>query len=130
MAWCGSVAAVVGSPVRLPGQASRILGNEFGIEAGEGPTRRTADFGYHARPSSVSPRGVLPHGRAPRADLRAARGAELGQDVGYVSRDRLGREHELFGDLRVSEARRDKPGDLELTLAQRIPRLGRLGLVK
>src|SRR2546423_15262010 len=72
----------------------------------------------HPRPSSVSARSVLPHGRAPRADLRAACGAELGQDVGYVGRDRLGREHELFGDLRVGEARRYEPGDLELTLAQ------------
>src|SRR6185369_13529014 len=90
---------------------------------------RAADLGYHTQPYSVSPRGVLSHGRAPRADLRAARGAELGQDVGYVGRDRLGREHELFGDLPVREACRDEAGDLELALAQRIPRLGRLGLV-
>jgi len=47
-----------------------------------------------------------------------------------VGRDRLGREHELLADLPVGEARRDEPGDLELTLAQRIPRFGGLGLVE
>jgi hypothetical protein len=70
----------------------------------------------HSRPAT-SLGGALSHGRTPCADLRTARGAELVQDVRYVGRDRLGGEHELFGDLPVGEARRDKLGDLELALA-------------
>src|SRR5215472_1970042 len=92
-----------------------------------GAARRASEDPWCRRGSVTSPGGVLSHGRAPRADLRTARGAELRQDVRYVCRDRFGCEHEPFGDLPVGEACRDKLRDLELALAQRIPRFRPLG---
>src|SRR5580693_8579081 len=68
--------------------------------------------------------GGLPDGRAPCCDLGAACGAQLGEDMGDVCRDCLGREEQLAGDLPVGEAGRDELGDLEFACTQRMPRLG------
>jgi hypothetical protein len=50
--------------------------------------------------------------RARQLDARAH--SELGVDVAKVSLDRLGAEHELFGDLAIRAAVRDEIGDLAL----------------
>jgi hypothetical protein len=39
-----------------------------------------------------------------------------------VSRNRLGREYELCGDLPIGETSRDKLGDLVFALAEQMPR--------
>jgi hypothetical protein len=65
--------------------------------------------------------------RYPARDLRAARRAQLGENVLDVGAYRSRGNRQLGGDLRVGETGGDQPGDFELAGRERVPRL-RLGM--
>ena len=67
----------------------------------------------------------MPDRHGPRGDLCAAPGAQLREDMRYVCRDRLRRQHQLLRDLPIGQAGRHQLGDLEFAFGERMPWLCR-----
>ena len=101
----GDLVAVHVAMVAVPGAAS---------------ASRTGGVGGHLRPCRrtglppMRPRSDQPELLAAHDGRSAARGPELGQDVGDVPLRRPGRDPELLGELRVAGACCEEPKDVTL----------------
>src|SRR5580658_8045928 len=113
---CRALATIETYAGRTRGHMRRTMHTRVHLEPGSGPARVHIYTWWLA--GRLVPRG-------PRGNLCTRREAELGQDVGHVTRRGSRADHQLVGDLAVGQAPGDEDHDLVLARGKRAGRLGR-----